>query len=32
VKNIEDLTDLKPIPKKSRTRQDKGKSRFIPGK
>lgn len=32
VKNIEDLKDLKPVPKKSRTRQDTGKSRFIPGK
>lgn len=31
VKNIEDLKDLKPVPKKSRTRQDTGKSRFIPG-
>jgi 23S rRNA pseudouridine1911/1915/1917 synthase len=30
VKNIEDLKDLKPLPKKSRTRQDTGKSRFIP--
>ena len=30
--NIEDLTDLKPVPKKSRTKQIKGSSRFIPGK
>jgi len=28
----ETVTALKPIPKKSRTRQDSGKSRFIPGK
>lgn len=28
----EDITDLKPKPRKSRTRQDTGKSRFIPGK
>ena len=30
--NIEDLTDLKPVPRKSRTKQIKGSSRFIPGK
>jgi 23S rRNA pseudouridine1911/1915/1917 synthase len=30
--NIEDLTDLKPVPKKSRTKQIRGSSRFIPGK
>jgi len=30
--NIEDLTDLKPVPGKSRTKQIKGSSRFIPGK
>ena len=30
--NIEDLSDLKPVPKQSRTKQIKGSSRFIPGK
>ncbi len=30
--NIEDLTDLKPARRASRTRQDSGKSKFIPGK
>ena len=28
----EDFTDLKEVPRKSRTRQETGKSRFIPGK
>jgi 23S rRNA pseudouridine1911/1915/1917 synthase len=28
----EDLSDLAPVPRRSRTRQDTGKSRFIPGK
>lgn len=31
-RDIEDLTDLKAVPRKSRTRQVSGKSRFIPGK
>jgi hypothetical protein len=31
-RNIEDLTDLKALPRKSRTKQVTGKSRFIPGK
>ena len=31
-RDVEDLTDLKAVPRKSRTRQITGKSRFIPGK
>lgn len=31
-RDVEDLTDLKPLPNKSRTKQAPGKSRFIPGK
>lgn len=30
--DIEDLTDLKPVARRSRTKQERGKSRFIPPK